>query len=221
VRFERWRQAVLNPEQFLQPAFQPTEDQLSDGLEFYLIMFIVSFIFVAPLALAAKGEVANKTKIAINGALGLLFTGLVAMPWYAAFWLLGGNGSFSGTLLAYIYAATPYLPPTAFCGLIVFAGLPTRLRAYALNPATAQLAMKSAAEDPSTSKGMLGLGSLGTLGLIIWSVIVIFRSFSFVHGVTGWKLAGAILLSMVFAAPVSAVLRKVATLFQGGSGLDI
>ncbi|MFO0928040.1 MAG: YIP1 family protein [Gemmataceae bacterium] len=221
VGFERWKQALLNPQQFLEVGFQPTEDQLTEGLEFYLMMFVVSFVLFAPLALAARGEVATKTKVIINGALGLLFTALVAMTWFAAFWLLGGHSNFTGTLLAYIYSATPYLPPTAFCSLLIFTGLPTELRAYALNPATAQAAMQVAAEDPQTSKGMVALGGLGSLGLMLWSVVVVFRSFGFVHELSGWKFAAAIALSIVVAAPVSSVLRRLSLALQGSTGLDL
>jgi hypothetical protein len=218
--FKKWREAISDPKHFVQPGFDPTEDQLIEGIEFYLMLFSVSFVFLAPLVLTSKGETADKSKAAINAAIGLMFTGILAMTWFFAFWLMGGTSTIAGTFVTYIYAAGPYLPLFSALGLLIYTGLPERYRRAAMNPATTQAAMNAAVQDPETSKGPVMLGGCAAVGIMIWSMIVVFRCFSYVHEVNGWKLAGAIVLSLIVSAPVSAVLKKLSALIQGTPGVS-
>jgi hypothetical protein len=216
--FKAWRQAVEGPEQFLAQAFDPSEAQLLDGLELYLVMMSVSLLFTAPLALWQRGNLQDRSKGVANTVLGLLFTGLVAMTWHIAFWLFGGASGFTGTYLAYIYAAAPLVPLLAFSSVLVFAGLPPYLRRFALSPATSRQAVMLAQDDPRTQRGLVALGGLLSFGLMVWSAIALLRALSFVHNLSGWRLVGAIVLSMLLAVPVGAVLRAVSAVLRPEGG---
>jgi hypothetical protein len=218
--FEEWREYIVDPTQKLSAGFEPTEEQLNDGIEFYLVMFVIAFLLTAPVTFMHKGETIDKLKVAINAALGLLFMGLFSIAWYVAFWVMGGKTGLSGTLLAYIYAASPYLPIYSFCALIMVSGVPRRLQPYVVNPATSKTAMDAAMQDPETSKGLVGIGSLAVLGLIIWCLYVVWSCFSYIHDVTGWRLAGAVGIALLIAIPVNYVLKGVGSIFQGQTGLD-
>jgi hypothetical protein len=218
-RFEHWRQAVTNPEQYLKPGFQPTEEQLFNGLDFFFAMLLLSLVIYAPLGAKKQGDFTDKSKVAINAVLGLLFAGAVANAWYFAFWLLGGTASFSGTFLAYVYAASPFVPIMALASLIIARGLPPHLQHLAVNPKTARDAFKQAKDDPRTSQGMVGLGGIAWWGVLGWSACVLLRCFSFIHEVGGWKFVGAIALSalsvVVIAGLVGPILQWLSRLFGG------
>ncbi len=49
--FETWRQAIVDPKQFLQPAFAPTEDQLVEGTEFLFDRVLGLFPLIRALGL--------------------------------------------------------------------------------------------------------------------------------------------------------------------------
>lgn len=211
----RWRLAITDPRQLLDAAFQPTDEQVAAGLAFHLAMVAVAAALYAPVALTAGGLV-GKGRVLLTSLLGLLFTAVVALTWHAAFRLCGGQASFAGTYLAFVYAAAPYVPLTALCGVLMVTGLPGYLRPFALNPATARLALAVAQHDPRTSRGVIGLASLGLLAILAVNVVVTLRMFSHVHDLGGWRLAAAVGLSLLIAIPVNAVLHRVAAGVQGG-----
>ena len=206
---ETWIQSISNPKQFLGPDFDPSREVLMDGLEFFLAMLAASIILSAPVAFAQKDL---KVKAAVNAVVGLLASAAVAIVWHFPFWLLGGKASFSGSYLAYVYASSPYMPIFTFAGLITLAGLPPRLRPLAMNPATAQPAIQLALaeNDEQTSKHLVLLGGLLSLAVMIWSFIILFSCFRLVHGLGGWRLAVATVLSFALAIPVSLVFQKLA-----------
>jgi hypothetical protein len=210
----KWMDAISNPWQFMGQAFQPGSEQVYDGLEFYLTMLLVTFVPYAPVAFSQKGEMGDKMRVATNAILGLVSSAVLAMTWHFSFWLVGGQASFGGTYLAYVWAVSPYLPLMTLASLVAVAGLPPHLRRYALNPSTAQEALKRVNEDPRTSMGLVAVGSLGALAVLGWSIIMLLRCFCFVHDVSGWRLVGAILLSVVLAAPVGRVLKGLSSLLQ-------
>jgi hypothetical protein len=98
---------------------------------------------------------------------------------------------------------------------IMVAGMPSPLRRYAFNPATAREAAQVAARDPETDKLTYFIGVLFSLGLMGWGLYVTFRSLSFVHDVAGWSLAIAIVVSGVILAPISVVNRRMASMIFG------
>ena len=207
-----WSQSLLSPKEFVAPAFHPEHSQIVEGLEFVIAMMLGALILYLPLALTEKGDFAEKAKLATNATLGVISSAACAMSLHFAFWMLGGEASFAGTYLAYAYGMGPYLPLIAFATLLMVSGLAPPFRRPALNPFTAQTAMKSGIEDPHTSRGVVLIGSLAMLGLLGWSIIVFFRSLSLVHSITGWALGGAVLVSLVLMAPVGFVFKRMATL---------
>jgi len=209
-----WMQAFSNPEQFLAPGFQPTDNQVVSGMEFYAVLVIVSVLLGAPLVVAQKGDLADKTRLAANGVFGVLSISLVALTWHISFWVLGGQSNFAGTFLAYVYGAGPYIPLTGLATWIVASAFPKHLLVYWVNPTMAQEGMRRAKDDPGTSTGMVALGCLFTSGIMLWSFIVVMRCFSYAHALSGWRLVGAILLSVVIAIPVGAVMKRMGTMLQ-------
>ena len=217
-----WTRSISHPKQFLAPDFHPLDGQLIDGIEFYFAMLVVSLLLYAPFVLGQRGEFAEKASLAAGVILGLLSTTVIAMTWHLAFSLLGGGASFGGTCLAVIHANGPYLPLMAFASLIVFAALPADLQRHAVNPATAKFAMERGIIDPRTNKGLSALGGLATLALLAWSAVVTFRCLSFVHGLLGlWRVAGAVALSALIAAPLSVVFKAVASVLSPGGAPDV
>lgn len=212
--FETWIQALSDPQHFLATSFQPTDVQMVSGIEFYAFLFILSILLGAPLVLAQKGDVADKTRLVAHGVFGVLSVSVLALTWHVSFWMLGGKSSFAGTYLAYVYAAAPYIPLTSLAIWIVASGFPRHLLVYWTNPAMAKHGLAQAKNDPGTATGMFVLGGLVTYGITLWGLIVALRSFSYVHAMSGWRLLGAILLSGVIAIPVSAVLNRMGTMLQ-------
>jgi len=100
-----------------------------------------------------------------------------------------------------------------FALLILAAGLPRELRKLATDPATAQQAFALAQNNPNTSKGTIALGCAATYGGIGWATFVTFRNLAIVHDLTGWRLAGAILLSLLISVPIGLILKRIGTLF--------
>jgi len=159
-----------------------------------------------------RGSFAVKAKMIASGLLGMIFFFVFAMAIHFPFWLLGGKSTFMGTCLAYIYAAAPYVPLLAFANWVMVAGMPSHLRRFALNPATAQIAGQLAGKDSETDKGTFLIGCLLVLGLVMWSLFVTFRTVAFVHDLGGWSLAGAVVLSLVVAGPIGAVNKRMTML---------
>lgn len=211
---ETWIQALSNPERFLQPSFQPNEGQMINGMEFYAFLLIVSILLGAPLVLAQKGDFADKTRLAANGVFGVLSVTAIALMWHVSFRMLGGKSSFTGTYLAYVYAAGPYIPLTSLAIWIVASGFPRHLLVYWTNPAMAQHGLERAKSDPGTATGMVLLGCIVTYGITLWGLVVALRSFSYVHEISGWRFFWAILLSMVITIPLTAVLKRMGTMLQ-------
>jgi Yip1 domain len=210
-----WAQAISDPQQFLSPSFQPTDEQITRGLEFYFAMIAVSLLLYAPFVLGShKSELGDKAGLAASAFVGLFSTALLAMSWHFAFWLLGGASTFSGTYLAYVYAGSPFTPLITFSSLIIFGALPPDLRRYAINPTTAQKGMVRAWADPRTNKILFLLGTLLGLVFIVWSLIVMFRCMSFVQNVGGLGLVGAIVLILLITAVVGYVLKAVQSVFN-------
>jgi hypothetical protein len=210
----KWLAAVTNPEQFLAPNFQPTDDQLAAGVDFYLKMLIAAFALSAPLILLQRGGLDIKARATANALLGLLFGGAIACSWYLSFSWLGGTASLKATYLAYVYSGGPYLLVMPLITLLMLSGLPRCLQRAALNPATARTALQDAQTHPDTDMAPIGVAVLLFWAVSIWASIVQFRALSEIHQIHGWLLVGAIALSLVIVAPVSWVWRKIGELFS-------
>jgi hypothetical protein len=216
--FQKWIAAIVNPGQFLSRSFAPTDEQLADGLKFYLAVAAASlFIYGLITIFVERGSLAIKARMLANGLLGIILLFVAAMAAYFPIWLLGGKGSFSGTLLAYIYAGTPYAPLMAVASWIFVAGMPPRLRRYALNPATGQELGQIAAQDPDTDKVTFYIGSLIVTGLVVWSLYLVIRWLSFVQDLGGWRLAVAIILWFAILFPINLIFRRMASLMYDDS----
>jgi len=210
--FEAWLAALSDPKQFLRPAFEPTTDQFVAGFEFYLKVIVVSLAVYALVALfSTRDPIGVKFKMLASGLLGIIFFFVVAAAVHVPFWLLGGKASFLGTCMAYIYAASPLAPLMAVSQWILVAGMPARLRRYALNPATATAAAQLAGQDEETDKFTFYFGSLLGLVLLVWLIVMTFRSMSFVHDLGGWSLAFAILLSWIVSIPLGLLNQRMAS----------
>jgi hypothetical protein len=210
---EQWISVLMNPSQFLSKDFAPTNEQFIDGLGFFLKVllaqvgiFVFLTLFVGP---AAHGL---KARMIANGLFGVFSLFAAAMVVHIPFWLIGGKASFQGTLLTYIYVAGVYSPLVAVALWIQVAGMPLKLRPYALNPATAQKAGQMAALDPETDKVTYFIGCLITLGLIVWIIFLVFRWLGFVHDLRGWSLAIAVLVSFAFLIPIGLIENRVASM---------
>ena len=108
------------------------------------------------------------------------------------------------------------MPFLAIAQWIMVSGMPPGLRRYALNPTTAQQAGHAAATHPDTAKGIFFMGSFIVLGLVLCTSIVSFRCLGFVHDLGGWWFALAIVLSLIVSVPISAVVKRMASLpFEG------
>jgi hypothetical protein len=211
---QTWSMVISNPKHFLAPLFHPQDRQAIDGLEFYFATLAFSFVLQAPFVLGQKGEFGEKARLAASSVVGLVSSAVIAMAWHFAFSWLGGSATFTGTCLAYVYAGAPYIPLLSLASLITFAALPADLQHYALNPATAQSAIKRGMTDPRTRKGLVVLGSLAFLGIIVCSTVVQLRTMSFVHGVTGWRAVWCIIVSLVLAGVVAPLLKAIASVFN-------
>jgi hypothetical protein len=222
--FQKWSESFSTPKGFLgEPRpFHPSEQQMTDALSFYLGIVAICLVVISPMWVGQKNEFAERVKLIGNSVMGLFFTLAVAMSWHFAFHLMGGSASFSGSCLAYVYAAGPLLIPLSFVTLLVYAALPPELRAYASNPLAAKAVMNQAMTHPKTKKGLFGLASVLSLILIGRSLFVQFRCMSFIHGVTGfWRLLATIGLSILFAMPITYVMQELSALFSPGSDLEL
>lgn len=210
----KWAQSISDPKQFLSQAFQPTDDQLLSGLEFYFGIIAISLLLYAPFVLgSSKGELSDKVQLVASSFVNLFFGAVLAMSWHFAFWLLGGASNFSGTYLAYVYGGAPFVPLITLSSLIIFGALPPNLRQYALNPTTAQKAMKAGIADPRTSNTKIILGTLLTLGFTAWSIVVQFRCMSFAQNVRGWRLVLVIVLILPISMLVGYLSQTVQAVF--------
>lgn len=207
-----WAQAISNPKQFIFP--YPPAEAVVTAMEFYAVLVLLSILLGAPVVVAQKGDLADKTRLAANGVFSVISMSAIALTWHISFWAFGGKSSFSGTFLAYVYAGSPYVPLTALATWIVASAYPKRLLVYWVVPGMAHQAMKEAKDDPNLSRGMVALGCFSTSGILIWSLIVMLRCMSYVHALTGWRRVGAVLSSVLIAIPVAAVLRRMGTLLQ-------
>jgi hypothetical protein len=210
---ERWMSAITNPGRFLRLGFVPTDDELIEGLRFYFTVTAASLIAYGLITLFGKrGSLAIKGRMLAIGVLGIVFLFVTAAISYFPFWLLGGTASFSGTLLAYIYAVGPYGPLLSIGQWVLVAGMPAALRPDALNPATSQDAVKKAAVDPKVDKMTLYIGAVFILGLSVWMIVLMFRWLAFVHDVGGWRFAAAVILWCLISVPVSHVYKSMTLL---------
>jgi hypothetical protein len=211
--FEKWMSAIMNPGRFLSQDFVPTDEQLADGLQFYLMVVAVSVLIYGLIAIfVERGSLAIKGRMLANGLLGMISFFVIAMVVHIPLWLLGGKAAFSGTLLTYIYAGTPYGPLVSVGQWVLVSGMPPRLRRYALNPSTAKEAGKIAAQDPETDKITFFAGCFIVLGFTGWAIFLTFRWLSFVHDLHGWRYAFAIILCVLISAPVGAIIKRMGSI---------
>jgi hypothetical protein len=214
--FEKWLAAIKDPGQFLNKGFAPTEQQVIDAFKFYLAVISVSLIIFGLISLfVERGPLGIKAKMVANGLLGIISLLVTAAAAYFPFWLLGGKATFSGTLLAYIYASVPYGPLIAIGQWIFVAGMPAHLRPYALNAATSYEAGKIAASHPDADKMTLYTGTLIGLALFLWAFYLAAWALGLVHDVGGWRLAIALILWLVISMPVGAIFNRMAALMYG------
>jgi hypothetical protein len=180
--FATWWAALNDPWQFVTPAFHPTPEQFAAAMEFYARIFVIVMAILLMIVLASgrKGG-GYRFKMLGFGLLGLATFALTAVAMYLSFWLFGGDASFSGTCVAYIYAAGPYQPFVAFASWMMTAAIPAELRPAMLNPFTASHAGKAAAEHADTDKFTLFLGLAAFYAVTIWTLILIFRVLRYVH----------------------------------------
>jgi len=211
-----WLSALADPHQLLAPAFEPSQPQIVAAFEFLAKLLLVALLVYAIVtAFYGRGSISLKIKMLAHAFLGIVTFFVIAMVVHVPFALLGGKASFAGTCLAYIYGASVYTPFLAICQWIQVAGMSPALRPYGLNPATASQAGQAAMEDPETDKFTFLLGSILALGLTVWILIVNFRALGFVHDLSGWRFWLAVPLSILAAAPVGMVIKRViATMFE-------
>jgi Yip1 domain len=211
--FDLWMSAISDPGHFLKQGFRPTNAEITEGLKFYLAVMAASLIVFGLITIfVEQGSLAIKAKMLANGLLGIVFLFVAAIVIHFPIWLLGGAGTFYGTLLAYIYAGTPYAPLIAIAQWVLVAGMPPRLRRYALNPATAQVAGQVAGQDPETDKVTFFIGSLIVLGLTGWTIYLTFRWLSIVHDMSFWRFAFVIVIWFVISIPVGLIFKRMASL---------
>jgi len=209
---QNWADAISDPVRKIEKA-RPWDEHIGEGLLFFLAMVTLSTVLSAPIAFQQRGDFGDKVRPAFSAVFGLMTSAILAASWYFPFVWLGGRGNFAGSYLAYCYGYSTYMPLTAFALLILAAGLPRELRKLATNPATAQKAFALAQNNPETSNGSIALGCGATYLVTLWATFVTFRNLGVVHELRGWRLAGAILLSLLISAPIGLVLKRINTLF--------
>jgi hypothetical protein len=98
--FQLWISALLNPSQFLSEAFAPTNEQFTEGLEFYLKVVVATlFIFGLITTFVENSPLVIRARMLANGLLGIIFLFVGAMAIHFPLWLLGGKSSFYGAVL--------------------------------------------------------------------------------------------------------------------------
>jgi hypothetical protein len=216
IFFEKWLSAITNPGQFLSKSFAPTDQQLADALKFYVVVASVSLLIYGLITFfAERGSLAIKARMLATSLLVIIFFFVGAMAAHIPMWLLGGKGSFSGTLLAYIYAAVPYAPLVAIATWIQVAGMPPRFRRYAFDPAAAQKLGPIVAKDPETDKITFFIGFLILVGLIVWSLFLVIRWLSFVHDLGGWRFTVAVVFLFVISYPIGRISQRMTSMING------
>ncbi|PYX47161.1 MAG: hypothetical protein DMG83_05415 [Acidobacteria bacterium] len=213
-----WMAAISDPQSYLQPHFLPDDARIAQGLTFYLLMAGISLLFLLGIALGHQGEWSAKWKIVANGLLTIVSSGITAMIWFLPFKWFGGNSDLAGTYLAMAYGSGPYIPLITFCTLLSFSGYPPRARLYAMNPATVQKALKLAEGDPNTSQGAIFSGCLLMAVVVIFSIRATLKCMAYVHTLHGWRLAGAVSLSILLFIPVNLGLQKITIMFMPDPG---
>ena len=207
-----WLQAITDPNSFLGSAFSPDDSKINDAISFFFAMIVVSTLFSLASGLGQKeGQKIDGT---VNALLSSLIAALCAIAAHVPFVWLGGKATLSGTFVAYCYSAGPYMPLTAFAGLILLSGFPPELRPYASNPVAAQQAFIDATKDPNTGKFNLFLGIVLVWGITIKSTYAMFRALIFVHSLHGWKLWCAIFIYVVILAIIGKVTQRLSSLFM-------
>ena len=207
---QKWAQALAAPTQFLSPGFQPTSDQIVQGLEFYFGILGLSLLIYAPFILGSgKGELGEKAQLLSITLVGLSAGAMVAVSWHFVFWLFGGQSDFAGTYLAYIYSAGPIAPLITISSVIIFSALPPDLRKYALSPATAQKAFQLGLKDPRTSNAKIIFGGLLSFLLMVYSIIIQFSSMRFVQNVSGWRLVPLVFLLIIVTMIVGVLFQSI------------
>ena len=186
-----WWAALTDPWQFLSPSYNPNPEQIAAGFEFYVGVFLITMAVLLMTVLACgRGSTGIRAKMLGYGLLGLAMFVVVAIVMHFAFSLLGGKASLAGTCLTYVYAAAPYQPLIAFASWVIASGMPAQLRPYILNPFTSSEAGARAAKHPETDMVTVGLGTLASVGLIIWTLILVFRALRYGHDLDYlWSLA--------------------------------
>ena len=203
----KWLAAISNPKQFLAPLFHPDDKELVAGLEFYFVIIVFNLLIYAPFTLGKRSELADKVRLLTFSVVGQLFGLALVLSWHFAFWLLGGGASFSGTYLVTVYAGGPYMMLASVSSLIVVGALPPELRALAVNIVTAQQAIQHGIKDPRTNTVAIVVGGILGWAFGIWMTVVLLRCMSFVHGLTGWRMFLAVLLSFLISGLSFPVLK--------------
>jgi len=207
--FATWWAALTDPWQFLVAGFHPSPEQFAAGLEFYARIFVVVMAILLMVVLACgKGSIGIKAKMLGYGLIGLVTVVLTAVTMHFSFWLLGGKANFSGTCLAYIYAAGPYQPLIAFASWIITSAMPAELRPYMLNPFTASKAGALAAKHPETDHLTAAFGTLVMTGLILWTLYLVLRALSFVQELGIFRSLLAFAIGLIMIGIVNHVLMR-------------
>ena len=212
----RWSEAVASPSSFMTSPFKPTEQQVIEGLVFYIAMLAITLAFYLLLAVfVGRKDLAAGARSLANAMFGLVFFLLTAMAIHFPFSWLGGQSDFWGTCLAYIYATTPYLPVLAVLMWIMVASIPADLRPYVLSPSTSQQAGALAAQSEETDKFPFYFSCFAAMILMVWNLFRLFQTLSFAHDLSGWSLAGAIVLSMLVTGLIKKLFDPIARLIIG------
>ncbi|MGH8094717.1 MAG: YIP1 family protein [Chthoniobacterales bacterium] len=212
-----WFQAITDPNSFLGSAFSPEDSKINAAISFFFAMIVVSTLFSVASGLGQKeGE---KIDGAVNALLSSLIAALCAIAAHVPFVWLGGKATLSGTFVAYCYSAGPYMPLTAFAGLILLSGFPPELRPYASSPVAAQQAFIDATKDRNADKFNLYLGTFLVWGIMLKSTYAMFRALIFVHSLHGWKLWCAIFVYVLILGFIGKVTQRLSSLFMPSTPL--
>ena len=102
-----WSTAIHSPRTLLQSS--PTDQQLINGVIFYLEMLGVSALLSAPMILQHKdkADFGDNLKLVLYSAFQMISYAACALAGNFAFGLFGGTGTFAGSFLAMAYGLSP------------------------------------------------------------------------------------------------------------------
>lgn len=210
----QWFESISEPTKMLTKGFQPSDEQLIYGLEFFLFIISISFLFYVPLVAIRDEQFGNRLKVAARILLTLTRLLVLWLFLHLVFNWLGGKANFAGTLLAYIYSGAPYLPIMSFFSMIMIAGLPADLRVQALNPLTATKALQDAQSRYDTHHGIIAIGSLLSLLATLAATIITLKSMAYIHDLSTLRIIQALFLSSFLGIPFFFIFVQLESLFD-------